>query len=114
MKYIIIILLSTSSLSVNGVECDKIYKGKYSWGEGVHSFTPCNSNITYWVSFNWAGIEMHEYYKSNLKNPYQIMYIKFRGHMHDEVLDGFAEEYDGLIHISEVKEYSFELPASCN
>ena len=56
---------------------------------------------------------MHEFYKKHRKEPYQFMYIKFRGHVLDEEIDGFATQYDGLIRISETKEYTFELPASC-
>lgn len=56
---------------------------------------------------------MTEFYKNNQKEPYQYMFIKFRGHLLDEVVDGFAKDYDGLIRISEVIEFSFELPAAC-
>lgn len=41
------------------------------------------------------------------------MYIKFKGNILDEELDGFAQEYDGLIHISEVEYYSFDISKSC-
>jgi len=102
-------LVSTSST----FEYDKIYEGIYSWGHEVHSFTPCNSKTSYWVGYYFAGIQMNEFYRENHKRPYQSMYIKFRGHILNEEVDGFAEQYDGLIHISEVKNYSFNIPSSC-
>lgn len=75
---------------------------------------PCNEKANFWVSFDWAGIEMHEYYKNSMNEPYQPMYIEFRGQILDEVVDGFAESSDGLIRISEVTEYSFRVPDTCN
>ncbi len=94
-------------------EHDEIYEGIYSWGHEVHSFTPCNSKTSYWVGYYFAGIEMNEFYRENHKKPYQSMYIKFKGHILNEEVDGFAQQYDGLIHISEVKNYSFNIPRSC-
>jgi hypothetical protein len=41
------------------------------------------------------------------------MYIEFRGHILDEKVDGFAANYDGLIHVSEVCEYSFGVSSGC-
>lgn len=92
---------------------ETIYEGMYVWGPEVESFTLCNSDTSYWVSFGWGGIDMHEYYQKNKKEPYQSMYLKFRGHLLDEIVDGFAEQYDGLIRISEAKAFSFELPSTC-
>ncbi|WOH38325.1 hypothetical protein RI844_03570 [Thalassotalea fonticola] len=92
---------------------EQVYKGIYTWGPEVHSFKPCDSTTDYWVSFDWAGIEMQRYYKANKTNPYQAMYIEFRGQILNEKVDGFANDYAGLIRISEVNRYSFELPSKC-
>lgn len=113
MKKIALILTLLFSQVVYAADFDQIYIGKYSWGPEVDSFTPCNSKTSYWVSYSWAGIEMHEFYKKNRQEPYQFMYLKFRGHLLDEVVDGFAEQYDGFVRISEVKEFTFELPETC-
>ncbi len=107
------ILFYFISASIFAADYDKSYVGKYSWGPETHSFTVCNSKTTYWVSFDWAGVEMHEFYKKNQSKPYQFMYLRFRGHLLDEIVDGFAADYDGLIRISEIKEYSFVIPDSC-
>ena len=113
MKNIIILISLMFSTVACAHDIDKTYIGKYTWGLEVESFTPCNSDISYWVSYNWAGSDMHKFYKENNKEPYQSLYIEFRGHLLNEKVDGFAVDYDGLIHISEVKQYSFELPKSC-
>ena len=90
-----------------------MYKGIYVWGPEVHSFTPCEKNHNYWVSFDWAGFEMQEHYKSSKKEPYRPMYIEFRGQTLNEKVDGFALDYSGLIRISEVFQYTFNIPESC-
>jgi len=113
MKKLTLLITLLLSQAIAAADFDQIYIGKYSWGPEVDSFTLCNSNTSYWVSFSWAGIEMHEFYKKNRKEPYQLMYLKFRGHLLDEVVDGFAERSDGLVRISEVKEFSFRLPETC-
>ncbi len=114
MKCYFIALFVLLSPTVNAVDFDSIFEGKYIWGHEVHSFTPCGSDVSYWVSFNWAGQVMQDFYENNVKAPYQPMYLKFRGHLLDEKMDGFAEQYDGLIRISEVKGYSFEQPIDCH
>lgn len=85
----------------------------YIWGHEVNSLQLCGESASYWASFNWAGQEMHEYYRANAQQPYQPMYLEFRGVLLDEQRDGFAADYDGLLHISEVYRYDFELPTDC-
>jgi len=113
MKYIIVILAFSFSLPAVAADYDTIYKAKYSWGHEVNSVTLCNSKVTYWANFNWAGQEMLAFYKRHKKQPYQSLYITFRGHLLDEVVDGFAADYAGLMRISEVLDYSFEPIPSC-
>lgn len=96
-----------------GAANEQIYKGFYTWGPEVHSFKPCSKNIEYWVSFDWAGIAMHKFYKANKTTPYQVMYIEFRGQVLNEKVDGFARDYSGLIRISEINKYSFDIPSDC-
>ncbi|AMO55052.1 hypothetical protein GZ77_00395 [Endozoicomonas montiporae] len=93
---------------------EMVYRGYYTRGAEVHTFTPCKSDKTYWVSFDWAGREMSDYYKSNVSKPYEPMFIEFRGHLLNEQVDGFALEYDGLIRISEVKTFGFGEGNQCD
>ena len=89
-------------------ELDQTYEGVYAFGAEVNTFTTCDKKQSY-----WAGLEMQSFYKQNSTKPYQPMYIKFKGHLLNEKVDGFALNYDGLIRISAVQEYSFEVPAKC-
>jgi len=45
--------------------------------------------------------------------PYQPIYLEFRGHLLDEVVDGFAVDYDGLIRISEIYHLGVPIPPDC-
>lgn len=114
MKRVFATFLASVSFSLGAAEFDQVYEGLYSWGPEVHSFTPCGDETSYWVSFDWAGAEMHEHYKQYFDNPYQPMFIEFRGHILDEKVDGFAEEYDGLIRVSDVHRFTFDIPGRCN
>ena len=113
MNKIIAVILIQISAICHGSEIEKNYSGTYVFGPEVQSFKPCNEKTNFWVSFDWAGIEMHEFYQQSQTEPYQAMYIEFRGQVLDEVVDGFAEDYNGLIRISEVRKYTFEVPATC-
>ena len=79
MKKLISIILIAFVMNTAAGEIDIVFKGNYVWGPEVHSFKPCNEDNDYWVSFDWAGIEMHEHYKDTEKEPYKPMYIEFRG-----------------------------------
>ncbi|MCF6189806.1 MAG: hypothetical protein L3J51_04970 [Cocleimonas sp.] len=113
MRIIIFTILSAIPVLLNATNHEIEYKGIYSWGAEVHSFKPCGSKKSYWVSYDWAGIKMHEHYISTAKKPYQLMYVEFRGQVLNEVVDGFAKDYAGLVRISEVSEYTFRIPVQC-
>jgi len=99
-----------AKLGILKVSHERIYQHIFA---EVNTFTTCDKKQSYWASFNWAGLEMQSFYKQNSTKPYQPMYIKFKGHLLNEKVDGFALNYDGLIRISAVQEYSFEVPAKC-
>jgi hypothetical protein len=57
--------------------------------------------------------ELQEHYESEIKTPYQPIYIQFRGQILNEKTGGFASDFDGLIRISEVLEFSLTVPPAC-
>ncbi len=92
---------------------DKIYSGLYVYGHEAHSFQPCGSEA-YWVdATKWVIGPLQTFYKEETREPYQSVYVTVRGHMHDETLNGFAADYSGIFHISEVYLFSSEIPDSC-
>jgi len=93
---------------------DDVYKGRYYRGAEVDAFHPCGADIAYWVSASsWVKSPLIDYLRLNTMEPYQPIYVEFRGHLLHEEVDGFARDYDGLIRISEVLLESAEIPATC-
>ena len=111
----LLILVSILMLgTANGSDFDKIYKGMYTWGAEVDIFQPCGSDNVFWVSASsWVKGPLIQYVKNASITPYQPIYIEFRGHMLDEVRDGFAEQYDGLVRVSEVMYKSTKARVGC-
>lgn len=90
---------------------DVTYSGRYVWGHEVNSLRPCDSEDVYWVSASSRVLEpLLELYRSRTDEPYQPIFIEFRGHLPDEVFDGLAADYDGLVRISEVLNRAEEVP----
>ncbi len=114
MNKLIVAILVPLLAACSATAPEKTYKGTYSYGHEVRSFKPCNEKEDYWVSFDWAGMEMQDFYEDSGKRPYQPLYIEFRGQILNETVDGFAEQSSGLIRISEVLSYTFEVPSGCN
>ena len=92
---------------------EEVFSGTYVWGHEVRSFQPCGSDSVFWTSYNWAGLELEDFYRAHTQEPYQLIYVKFRGQILDERVDGFARDYDGLIRISEVLEKNIVIPSEC-
>ncbi len=107
-------LLLTAVLLVSCTKySDRTYTGQYIWGHEVNSVTLCDSKIAYWVEPSAAINEVKQFYWDNVAEAYQPMYLKFRGHLVERQPEGFEEDYDGIMYISDVEEYSFDLPPSC-
>ena len=105
------LLLGSASTSA---DCDEIFRGRYTWGAEVDSFRPCGSGLKYWVdASSWVQGPLIDFVREHTKEPYQPVYIEFRGHLLNEVLDGFAEGYDGLIRVSEIFLTSQDVPDKC-
>ena len=100
---------------VNAGDCDRVFRGLYTWGAEVNVFQPCGSGDVFWVSASsWVQGPLIEYVQKNIATPYQSIYIEFRGVLLNEVRDGFAEQYDGLIRVSEITHKSRDIPVECS
>jgi len=105
----LLLLLSTTFLTAD----DKTYSGLYVYGHEAHSFQPCGEEA-YWVdATKWVIEPLQTFYKEETKEPYQTVFVTVRGHFHDEVLNGFATDYKGIFHISEVYLFSSVVPDTC-
>ncbi len=116
MKKPFILFASTLLFGVvNAGDCDAVYKGNYTWGAEVDVFQPCGSEKVYWVSASsWVKSPLIEYVKNTTSRAYQSVYIEFRGRILNEVRDGFAEQYDGLIRVSEITYQSRKESVECS
>lgn len=96
--------LSACMRSLSAADCDSIHRGLYTYGAEVDAFRPCGSEKEYWVNVTpWVREPLAGFLKERkATEPYQPVYIEFRGHILNDKRDGFAAQYDGLIHISEV------------
>jgi hypothetical protein len=104
-------LASSSCTSLFAQE--QVFKGVYVWGAEVSSFTPCGSDVDYWVRYsNMQSIS--ERYEKATTHPYQPVFMRLRGSISDESRTGFAADYDGTLYISEVFAFELSVPESCN
>lgn len=95
--------------------CEQVYRGVYVWGNEVNVFQPCDDKKSFWVSAStWVQEPLLEFYQAHTSQPYETIYIEFRGRVLDEVVDGFASDHDGLIRISEVLDLSLSVPEACH
>ena len=100
---------------VNAGDCDKVFKGLYTWGAEVNVFQPCGSGDIFWVSASsWVQGPLLEYVQKSMTKPYQSIYMEVRGSILDEVRGGFAQQYDGLIRVSEITYRSSDIPVQCS
>lgn len=113
MKIAILVFCLLAQATLAG-DCDRVYKGRYYRGAEVNSFHPCNSESTYWVSASsWVMNPVWSTLRKQTIQPYQPIYLEFRGHLLDEVVDGFAADYNGLIRISEIYHLGVAIPPDC-
>ncbi len=83
--------------------CASTYQGNYTWGHEVNSFCPCNTNTCYWVKASpEIQQQLKQFVTQHTSESYQPVYIEFSGHLLDELPEGFAQDYDGLIQIDEL------------
>ncbi len=95
--------------------CEQVYRGIYVWGNEVNVFQPCDDKKSFWVSAStWVQEPLLEFYRSHTSQPYETIYVEFRGMVLDEVVGGFASDHDGLIRISEVLDLSLTVPEECH
>jgi hypothetical protein len=94
---------------------EQVYEGLYVWGHEANMFQPCDNDKTFWVSAgSWVQEPLLDFYKTHTSQPYQAIYIEFRGIELNEEVDGFAGDHDGLIRISEVLDLSLRVPEACH
>jgi hypothetical protein len=99
-----------------GSGCDQppAQKGLYYWGHEVNVVCPCGSSDCYWVRGEKLLLgTLRSYVQKQISQPYQPVYLEYRGRMLDEPRIGYAVNYEGYLEITEVLSLSVALPEHC-
>ena len=114
---VIYLLQSCNSSSKNREHKERSnieYKGFYIYGHEVNSFSPCHNTKAYWITGKDTTLRrLKNKYKTLTTDPYQNVYLSFRGHVTDELPEGFARDYDGQIIVHEVTAMEDSTKAGC-
>lgn len=88
--------------------------GTYVWGAEVNVFSPCGSDLEYWVAGEPRIIQaLQDRYAALGLAPYQVVFVEVRGEV-GPVLDcAFCEEYDGSFKVEELIEMNSPVPEEC-
>ncbi len=89
-------------------------RGLYYYGAEVNVVCPCGTDTCFWVRGTGALLDpLKAFVQKNAAEPYQPMYLRYRGALLDESPVGFAVSYDGLYRIDSVLEIDSTLPGDC-
>ena len=90
------------------------WEGLYTYGHEVNSFHPCGSSQDYWISTSPSiNRQLRDFVIQHTTEAYQPVYLRLRGQLSMEKGDGFAADYDGLMHIQEMVTLSEYAPVHC-
>ncbi len=108
------IFCSIAIVSVGAIASPPEWEGLYTYGHEVNSFIPCGSHQDYWVTSSpETARQLRDFVRQHTTEIYQPVYLRFRGQVSAEKGDGFAADYDGLMHIQEVITLSEYAPVHC-
>ena len=100
----IMVMLSISSCSANS-EVQR-YRGSYTWGHEVNSFCPQINSQCYWLSPITSQVireRLKQLSIARQSKPYESICVVISGTTdRSSPRQGFATDYDGLIHITDV------------
>ncbi|MDD3773007.1 MAG: copper resistance protein NlpE [Weeksellaceae bacterium] len=80
-------------------------KGLLTFGHEVRTFEPCGSSKTYWVN-DFSDGKLAKMYNEKIKNqltPYTPLMAELVVKNLGKTQEGFAEQYDGVLEIIEIK-----------
>ena len=94
-----------------------LMQGVFFWGPEVETFSPCNTNQTFWLDGEpeqLAPLEDMAIDKADKANEaYQPIYAEIRAVSAGQATDGYAVEYDGVLSLQQVVTLSPEVLSSC-
>ena len=97
---------------------DTKYRGRFYWGPEVRVFEPCTQLKAYWIQADEKTlrplIARSEELREKRGKAYVPVYVELMGRIDTKTpREGFAEDYDGLIHVTKVLKAATAIPKRC-
>jgi len=98
---------------------DQKLRGRYYFGPDVEVFEPCTQVISYWVKGSDKVLQplrrRSEELRGKRGKPYRPVYVELVGSIDTKTArDGFAANYDGLLHVRKVLKTASIVPKKCS
>jgi uncharacterized lipoprotein NlpE involved in copper resistance len=91
-----------------------IFKGLYSYGPEVKSFTDCDEGREYWVADSAKNLEL-EYANQGFEKPYTPVYIEVEAHLVKSDTTTITGGYDSTMVVTKVIKLTKTIPdGPCN
>ncbi|MBE9585417.1 hypothetical protein IM792_13250 [Mucilaginibacter sp. JRF] len=87
----------------------KVYKGLYSFGPEIKSFSECGREKEFWVTDSSSQLEL-EYSQLNFEKPYEPVYVEVEGVKVPSDKDGLGAEYDSTLVVRKLIKITREIP----
>ncbi len=104
-------------LVLGALACDRSpppVSGVYTWGHEVETFQPCGDAAVFWVEASESVLqELRTAHDSLTSEPYQGVFLQAHVTRAADATDGFAEQYDGVVRVTEVMEIEPVIPQGC-
>jgi hypothetical protein len=99
-------------LSLSACASDSAVRGRLYWGHEARSFHPCGSQSAYWVKADERTLHT---LRAQAAKPYSPLYVEGHGEIDTQSKrEGFARNYDGLLHLRQVTRVSDIVPKECS
>lgn len=103
-----------AGLALSACDAEPVLSGRYHYGGVVDIVCPCGTALCYWVRATPEITEqLHNYTQRQAREPYQAIYLRWRGRLLDEPRVGFPANYDGLMAVDEVLTLTVSIPQEC-
>ena len=90
------------------------FKGVYSFGPEMKTFTECSTGREYWVADSCKQLEL-QYTQLKFEKPYEPVYIEVEGVKVHSGKDGLGSEYDSTLVVNKLVKITKEIPQDmCN
>jgi len=114
----LLIFIATAAYSCknnNGAKSGgTLYKGVYSYGPEMKTFTECNTGHEYWVADSCKQLEL-QYNQLKFEKPYEPVYIEAEGEKVRSGKEGLGSEYDTTLIVNKLIKITKEIPQDlCN